>query len=72
MPAGLSAPDRRHGPREVMQPLTVDEIQRAIDEASRSGNYFLLSAIKRMAWELRELRDRHANACFLQQLEPDI
>ncbi len=55
-----------------MQPLSVDEIQRAIDEASRSGNYFLLSAIKRMAWELRESRDRYANACFLQELEPDI
>lgn len=55
-----------------MQPLTVDEIQRAIDEASRSGNFFLLSSIKRMAWELRELRDRYANSCFLQQLEPDI
>lgn len=55
-----------------MQPLTIEEIDRAIGEAARSGNYFLLSAIKRMAWELRELRDRYANACFLQQLEPDV
>jgi hypothetical protein len=55
-----------------MQPMTIEEIDRAIGEASRSGNYFLLSAIKRMAGELRELRDRHAIACFLQQLEPDI
>jgi hypothetical protein len=72
VPAVLSAAGRRQYQREVMQPVTVDEIQRAIDEASRSGNFFLLYAIKRMAWELRELRDRHAASCFLQHLEPDI
>lgn len=55
-----------------MQPLTFEEIERALEEASRSGNYFLLSAIKRMAWELRELRDQHATARFLQDLTPSF
>jgi hypothetical protein len=55
-----------------MQPLTVDEIARALDEAAHSGNYFLLAAIKRMAGELCQLRDQHANACFHQSLEPDL
>lgn len=53
-----------------MQPLTIDEITRAIAEAERSGNYFLLSVIKRMAWELNQLRDQHATSRFLQDLTP--
>lgn len=53
-----------------MQPMTTDEIARALDEAARSGNFFLLSAIRRMAGELRELRDQHAMARFHQSLEP--
>lgn len=55
-----------------MQPLSVDEITRAISEAERSGNYFLLSVIKRMAAELRELRDQHATARFLQDITPSF
>jgi hypothetical protein len=55
-----------------MQPLTLDEIQRALDEAAHSGNFFLLSAIRRMASELRELRDQHATARFLQDITPSF
>lgn len=53
-----------------MQPLTVDEITRAISEAERSGNYLVLSVIKRMASELNQLRDQHATSRFLQDLTP--
>ena len=53
-----------------MQPLTLDEIARAINEAQHSGNYFLLSVVKRMAWELNQLRDQHATSRFLQDLTP--
>jgi len=55
-----------------MQPLTVDEITRAIGEAERSGNYFILSVIKRMAWELNHLRDQNASSRFLQDLTPEF
>lgn len=55
-----------------MQPLTTDEIQRALDEAAHSGNYFLLNAIKRMAGELRELRDQQAMARFCHEIEPSL
>lgn len=54
------------------QPLTVDEIARAINAAERSGNYFLLAVVKRMAWELNELRDQHATARFLQDITPSF
>ena len=52
-----------------MTPLTEDELIRAIDEASRSGNYFLLNVVKRMASELRELRDQASMSCFAHGLE---
>jgi hypothetical protein len=54
------------------QPLTIEEIQRAVEESSRSGNYFLYNAIKSMADELRELRDQHAMSHFIQELEHNL
>ena len=55
-----------------MQPLTTQEIERALEESLRSGNYFLHTAIRRMAGELRELRDQHAMARFCQEIEPSL
>ncbi len=52
--------------------MTTDEIARALEEAAHSGNFFLLSAVRRMAAELRELRDQHASSRFLQGLEPSF
>lgn len=54
------------------QPFTTEEIARAIEEASRSGNYFLYNAIKFMAAELTELRDREAMSRFIQEIEPSL
>jgi len=52
--------------------MTTEDIQRALEESFRSGNYFLYNAIKRMAGELRELRDQQAMARFAQEIEPSL
>jgi hypothetical protein len=55
-----------------MNPMTLEEIQRALEESSRSGNYFLYNAVRRMAFELTELRDQHAMSRFTQEIEPSL